>query len=110
MVKIIITLFIVSSTIYADNIYERNCVNCHQKLPASLHDMFKHYLLVYSGERNVKAGLKHYLQYPSKDISVMSKLFIDTYPIKNKSTLSSQELDEIIAIYWEKYKVFGRLK
>lgn len=95
---------------YAEDIYERNCVSCHQKFPATLHEMFKHYLLVYSGERNVKAGIKHYLQYPSKDITVMSKLFIDSYPIKHKTTLSSKELDEVITIYWDKYKVFGRLK
>jgi ActR/RegA family two-component response regulator len=72
--------------------------------------MFKEYLLIYSSEKFVKAGIKHYLRNPSKSISVMSDLFIDTYGIKKKTTLSPEELDEAIDIYWEKFKVFGRLK
>jgi hypothetical protein len=68
------------------------------------------YLLVYSGEKNVKAGLKHYLKYPNKDISVMSKLFIDTYGIKHKTDLPDYVLDKAIDIYWEKFKVIGKLK
>lgn len=58
----------------------------------------------------MKAGLKHYLQNPSKDISVMSDLFIDNYGIKKKSNLSEKELEEAIDIYWDKFKVFNKLK
>ncbi len=95
---------------FAQNVYERNCVGCHQDLPASLQEMFKRYLLVYSGETNVKAGIKHYLLYPSKDISTMSDLFIDTYGIKNKTVLSTEVLERAIDIYWDKFKVFNKLK
>lgn len=94
----------------ASNIYEEKCVKCHASLPISLQEMFKGYLLVYSGEENVKAGIKHYLRYPSKHISVMSKLFIDMYAIKEKSTLTEDELNRSIAIYWETYKVSNTLK
>ncbi len=65
---------------------------------------------MYSGEENVKAGLKHYLRYPSKSITVMSELFIDSYGIKKKSKLNKRELDEAINIYWDKFKVFDKLK
>jgi len=68
------------------------------------------YLLVYSGENNVKAGLKHYLRYPNKDISVMSELFIESYGVKKKTTIHQEVLDIAIDIYWEKFKVFGKLK
>ncbi|SFV70377.1 hypothetical protein MNB_SV-3-795 [hydrothermal vent metagenome] len=68
------------------------------------------YLLVYSGENNLKAGLKHYLKYPSKDISVMSDLFLDTYGVKHKTVLSDRQLDEVLDTYWDKFKVFGKLK
>jgi len=94
----------------ASDAYERNCVECHKNLPTSLQRMFMNYLLVYGGEKNMKAGLKHYLQYPSKHISVMSDLFIQNYGIKRKTTLSSEELDEILDIYWDKFKVFKKLK
>ena len=95
---------------YAGNIYEQKCVPCHKDLPTSLGQMFKEYLLIYSSEKFVKAGLKHYLLNPSKSISVMSDLFIDTYGIKGKTPLSPKELDEAIDIYWEKFKVFDALK
>jgi len=98
------------SGVSAQDAYERNCVACHKNLPTSLQRMFMKYLLVYGGEKNMKAGLKHYLQYPSKHISVMSKLFIDNYGIKKKTTLTSEELDEVLDIYWEKFKVFDKLK
>ncbi len=95
---------------YGEDAFERNCVECHRTLPATLQEMFKRYLLVYSGEKNVKAGIKHYLLYPHKDISVMSDLFISTYGIKQPSRLDEKELDEAIDIYWEKFKVFDKLK
>jgi len=46
------------SLAYGANVYERNCVPCHQNLPTSLEQMFKNYLLVYSSERFVKVGIK----------------------------------------------------
>ena len=110
MVKNIGISFILLSSVFAQDAYERNCVACHKTLPATLQEMFKRYLLVYSGETNMKAGIKHYLLYPSRDISTMSDLFIDTYPIKEKTTLSNEELEDAINIYWDKYKVFNKLK
>jgi len=92
------------------NSYDKYCVPCHRTLPTSLQQMFKEYLLVYSSERFVKAGLKHYLRHPSKSLSVMSKLFIDTYGIKKKSQLPPEVLDRAVDIYWEKFKVFNKLK
>jgi len=103
-------IFTLCIVVFAEDAFEKNCVGCHQKLPATLQEMFKRYLLVYSSESNVKAGIKHYLKYPSKDISAMSDLFIDTYGIKEKTTLSDKELEEAISMYWEKFKVFGKLK
>ena len=110
MVRKIVILLIVFTYLNASDAYERNCVGCHRDLPTSLQRMFMNYLLVYGGEKNMKAGLKHYLQYPSKHISVMSDLFIANYGIKRKTTLSSAELDEILDIYWDKFKVFNKLK
>ncbi len=94
----------------AEDIFERKCVPCHQALPTSLQEMFKEYLLVYSSEKFVKIGIKHYLKNPSRSISLMSDLFIDTYGIKQKTDLSEEELDQAVDIYWNKFKVFDKLK
>jgi hypothetical protein len=94
----------------SQDIYERKCVPCHKELPTSLQQMFMRYLSVYSGEKTVKAVLKYYLKYPSKGMSVMSDLFIDSYGIKDKSVLSKEELNEAVDSYWERFKVFDKLK
>lgn len=106
----ILFVLLFTTATYGQNAYERNCVTCHKQLPATLQEMFKRYLLLYGGEMNVKAGIKHFLKYPSKDISVMSDLFVETAGIKEKTTLHKEELDEAVDIYWEKFKVFGKLK
>lgn len=110
MVKKLLLTAVLASTLLAEDIYERNCVPCHQALPTSLQQMFMSYLLVYSGEKNLKMVLKYYLRHPSKEMSVMSDLFIRTYGIKKKSHLRNKELDEAIDIYWDKFKVFDKLK
>jgi len=110
MVKNLYIGLIILTGVSAQDIFERNCIPCHQTLPASLQDMFKKYLLVYSSESNMKAGIKHYLRYPTKDISKMSNLFVDNFGIKKKTSLSKYELNKAVDIYWEKYKVFGKLK
>jgi hypothetical protein len=108
--KHVVIIALMCTSLSAEDAFERNCVECHKSLPASLQDMFKKYLLLYGGENNFKEGLKHFLNNPSKYISPMSSLFIDTIGIKEKTTLSEKELMEAIDIYWEKYKVFGKLK
>ena len=110
MVKKTVLFVILITGLFSQDAYERNCVGCHKDLPTTLQQMFKEYLQMYSGEENVKAGLKHYLHYPSKSITVMSELFIDTYGIKKKSRLNKEELDKAINIYWDKFKVFDKLK
>jgi len=110
MRKTILILFTGTTLLLPSDIFEQKCVPCHKTLPTSLGEMFKSYLLIYSSERFVKAGIKHYLRNPSKSISVMSDLFIDTYGIKKPTTISDRELDEAVDIYWEKFKVFDKLK
>lgn len=110
MVKHIILSLVLASGVYAENVYERNCVECHKSLPTSLQQMFKRYLLAYGSEENVKAVLKHYLKYPMREISVMPDIFIDTYGIKKRTTLNDSDIDAALDIYWNKFKVFDKLK
>jgi len=110
MVKHIIWIVVLSAALFSQDAYERYCIECHKELPTSLQRMFMHYLLVYGGEKNVKAGLKHYLKYPLREISVMSDLFLDNYGTKKKTTLSDTQIDEVLNIYWKKFKVIDKLK
>jgi len=110
MVKTLLLCLVLVTEVFSQDAYDRHCVGCHKELPTSLQRMFMRYLLVYSGEQNVKAGLKHYLKYPLREISVMPDIFIDNYGIKKKTTLSDHEIDEALDIYWDKFKVFNKLK
>jgi len=103
-------ILLFTSVLFSQDIYERNCLSCHKDLPINMQEIFKKYLLVYSGEKNVKASIAHYLKYPSNSISVMSNLFVDTYGIKKKTNLSEKDLKRAIDIYWEKYNIFGKLQ
>ena len=112
--KIIIPCLLVWSLnaqdVDAPNIYEKNCIPCHKNLPTSLQQMFMKYLESYSGEKNVKTILKFYLKSPMSNLSVMSDLFLNSYGIKEPTKLNDEELDKAIEIYWEKFKVFDKLK
>ena len=110
MVKKIILLAGLTLVLIGQDAYERECVPCHRELPMTLQRMFMNYLLVYSGEKNTKVALKHFLRYPRKDTSVMSDLFLKNFAIKEPMMISEEVLDEAINIYWEKYKVIGKLK
>lgn len=109
MVKKIIIFVLLVLSLDA-NIYEENCVKCHVKLPVSIDKYFYKYLLIYSGENDMKYAMINYLKVPLKETTVMSDSFISRFGVKKKTTLTEQQLQEAIDIYWEKYKVFGKLK
>ena len=110
MVKRFILLLFLLINLQAQDVYERKCIPCHKDLPTSLQQMFMVYLENYSGEKNVKTILKYYLIHPSKSLSVMSDLFIDSHGIKKPTKLNNKELDKAIDSYWKKFKVFDKLK
>ena len=94
----------------AKDVFEQHCVGCHKSLPTTLEEMLKNYLLLYSSEANVKIGIENYLRFPSREVSAMSNLFIDTYGVKKKITLNEKSLREAINIYWDKYNIIDKLK
>jgi hypothetical protein len=109
MAKLIL-IILLSTTINATDIFEQKCIPCHKDLPTSLQQMFMQYLKLYSSEKNVKYILKYYLKHPSKKTSAMSDLFLEVYGIKEPTKLSDEELQKAIDIYWDRYKVIGKLK
>ncbi|MEA3418503.1 MAG: hypothetical protein U9Q90_03805 [Campylobacterota bacterium] len=96
--------------LFGENAFERHCVQCHETLPTTLQRMFMNYLQVYSGEKNTKAALVHFMRFPRKDTSVMSDLFLQNFEVKEPLRISDKELEEAIDIYWEQYRVIGKLK
>ncbi len=108
MVKIILMLSFMFCFVNAD-VYENNCVKCHEQLPVSIDKYFYKYLLIYSSETDMKNAIISYLKYPAYETTVMSDSFISGFGIKKKSKLSEIELKEAVDVYWEKYKVFGKL-
>ncbi len=109
MVKIFLSLLIFFNFLYS-NVYEKNCVNCHKKLPVSIDKYFYRYLLKHSSEKNVKKAMFDYLKNPNKKNTLMPQAFIKRFGIKKRSKLKDEELLEALEIYWEKYKIFGKLK
>lgn len=108
MVKIIIPILLALS-LFA-NPYEENCVSCHHKVKTGLDTFFYLYLQTYSSERRIKEALMEYLKNPSPAKSVLKEAFFKTQPLKKPTTLDDQQLQEAINIYWERYKIFGKLK
>jgi len=114
MVRKIIVLLFLSILVQAQepkpNIYETNCLVCHKQLSFDLGTIFFEYLLKYSDEVSVKSALVDFLKNPNSDTSVMTKVYIKSFGLKQKSELSKKELQKAIDDYWEKYTVFGKLR
>lgn len=92
------------------NIYEQNCVKCHKKLPVSIDKYFYRYLLKYSSQREVKKAMSSFLKKPKEDETIMPEAFIKRFGLKKPTKLNNKQLQKALDIYWEKYKVFGKLK
>lgn len=109
MGRLILILILLLNIVNAD-IYKNNCIKCHKKLPVSIDKYFYRYLLKFSSERSVKKAMTDYLKNPNKDTTIMPEAFIKRFGIKKKTTLSDEQLEKALNSYWEKYKVFGKLK
>lgn len=109
VIKVVLYVVLLLSVVDAD-IYESSCVGCHKNIPVSIDKYFYRYLLKYSSEKDVKEAILIYLKNPSKSSSVMPDAFISRFGVKEKSVLTEKELQKAVDIYWEKYKVFGKLQ
>jgi len=110
VVIVAILLGFIVTTASADDIFERSCVPCHKEMNISLRKTFMNALLVYGGEENMKAALSYYFKSPREDTSVMDEEFLSRVGIKLPTTLSDNELDSALDIYWQKYTLMGKLE
>lgn len=113
MVRKFLYICLLSIFLFANedkDIYESNCVKCHDKLPVSIDKFFYKYLLKYSSEKDVKKAMMDYMKNPIDENSIMGDSFINRFGIKKKSKLNDNDLKEALDTYWEKYKIIGKLK
>jgi Ca2+-binding EF-hand superfamily protein len=112
MVRVVFFIFLISISLYAakNDIYETDCVKCHNRIPVTIDKYFYRYLLKYSSEKEVKKAMFNFLKNPTKEETIMSESFITRFGIKKKTKLSDKKLKEALDIYWDKYKVFGKLQ
>ncbi len=110
MVKKIAFFLLLCVKLFATDVFDKECVYCHKVLTVSLKDVYFKYLLRYSSEKSVKSVMFYYLKNPSVDLSVMPKEYIRVFGIKEKSKISDSDLKKAIDIYWDRYKVFGKIK
>jgi len=94
MVKIFITILLLIVNLQA-SVYEQNCVACHKK---------------YSSSIETKYAIKLYLQNPKKENSILNEALLNRFGVKKKTTLNEKDLKKAIDEYWDKYKIFGKLK
>ncbi len=94
----------------AEDIYEKNCVECHKNFTIGLDKLFMSYLKKYSDEVSVKSALIDFLKNPNRATTAMSDEYIRRLGIKSKTDLNDSALKEAIDIYWQKYNVFDKIK
>jgi len=115
MVRKIIIIFLLSikllmaEEMLERNVYENNCLSCHQFSTLKLDKIFFNYLIKYSSELTVKTALIDFLKNPNLQTSVMSEDELRRLGLKTKTNLDDEELKEAINIYWELYNVSDRL-
>jgi hypothetical protein len=110
MKRIVIAIAMVWMAAYGDDVFERECVACHVREKVSLRKTFMNALLIYSGEENMKAGLKYFLRHPRRDSSVMGEVFLDAHGIKDPLKLDDAILDQALDTYWKRYTLQGKLQ
>ncbi len=102
MVKIL--FMILFTTILFGDIFDENCLKCHQN-KKELRLFMNKYTLKYSSERRVKKALFRFLKYPSSNKSIMPYSFIIKSGFKDDSNLSDTQLKEAIDIYYNRYNL-----
>ncbi|WP_333802990.1 hypothetical protein [Sulfurospirillum sp.] len=108
--KALICLLFASCLGAKTGVYEKNCIPCHEDMAVKIDKFFYRYLLKYSSEVEVKRAMSHYLKNPKVENSILVDGLINRFGIKKKTTLSDAELQEALDSYWDKYKVFDKLK
>ena len=105
MGRIIFIILFCFLTLFAADLFDKQCVPCHKKRGIDLKPIFFNYLLYHSSKRRVKKAMKEFLLHPDPKKSLLPK--------KNKiyrHRFDPKTLDKALDIYWDRYKVIGKIK
>ncbi len=86
------------------NIFDKKCETCHTQKALPLKKIFFDYLLHYSSEQLVKEAMKKQLLHPDNKKSLVDKNISYTH------TIDPNEIDILLQIYWNRYKVIGKIR
>ncbi|MGD9624908.1 MAG: hypothetical protein AB7U51_09635 [Arcobacter sp.] len=84
--------------------FEENCLVCH-KNNKQFQTFMSKYILKYSSEKRVKQAMFEFLKEPNIDNSIMPRGFTMRWGLKEKTTLSDDELMEALDIYYERFNL-----
>ncbi len=87
------------------NEFDKECETCHKKRLVPLKPIFFNYLLYHSSKRLVIQAMRDYLLHPDPKKSLVEK---NMPPFKHQ--IPSKKLDRLLQIYWNRYKVIGKIK
>ena len=104
MEKKVITLLLAGLALFGGDLFEDRCVKCHQSMGKPLKPIFFDYLLHYSSERRVKEAMREQLLHPDPSRSILGKKEIYRHKV------DPDELDILLQIYWNRYKVIGKIR
>ncbi len=101
MAKVI--LFVFALFCYAQN-FDTACMQCHQRRGIDLKKIYFDYLLEYSSRRATIQAMKNYLLAPSisKQLYKKAKVY--------KHQFDPKTLDKLLALYWDRYTVIGKIQ
>ena len=102
MVRSIVIVLLVAQLLASRDLFDRKCVPCHRRMHAPLKQIFFDYLLYYSSERATKEAMAQRLLHPDRFKPIEGRRF--------KHRFREPTLKKALDIYWERYKVFGKIK
>jgi len=102
--KKIVSLLFAALALHGGDLFEERCAKCHNQIQKPLKPIFFDYLLHYSSERRVKEAMREQLLNPDPAKSITGQKEPFLHPI------DPDELDILLQIYWNRYKVIGKIR
>ncbi len=101
---------LLSVSLFAQENFAANCLNCHQKLEIGFEKFYMQYLIKFSTKERIREAMFYYLRDPKAQQSVMEDYLIEKLGIMPKIGISDRELGRMIDIYIQRYDLKGKLR
>ncbi len=112
MVKRVLSIAILFVAAAADDgvSLRENCLACHerQKIPSEL--IYRRYLATYSLKSKMQQAIVNYLNDPKQQNSIMPLQFFLKFPMKERSTFSTEELRRDTDAFLDHFDIKKKLR